>query len=105
MVSWRDAVVLKAALGRRMGRGRREAQQARERHEAWLMSLPNVNGISLEEDPATKLAVIVVFVARKVPRERLGPGETIPAEIDGVPVRVMEIGPVSAQEDPRSTSD
>jgi hypothetical protein len=80
-------------------------QQIRERHEARLMSLPNVNGVGLDSDLVTKSPVIVVFVTRRVAREQLSADEVIPSEIDGVPVRVMEIGPVSAQEDPTTMPD
>ncbi|WP_369245737.1 hypothetical protein [Streptomyces sp. R41] len=42
--------------------------------------------------------MIIVFVTRKVPRDRLLQEDVVPDELDGVPVRVLAIGEVSAQE-------
>ncbi len=77
-----------------------DAQQVRRRHESELMSLPNVNGVSVARDPVTQSDAIVVYVTRKVPGSQLRPDEVIPDELDGIPVRVVEIGHVTAQTEP-----
>jgi len=41
--------------------------------------------------------VIDVYVSRKVPRHNLAPGEAIPGVLDGIPVRVVPIGEVTAE--------
>ncbi len=64
------------------------------------MSLPNVNGVSVARDPVTQSDAIVVYVTRKVPGSQLRPDEVIPDELDGIPVRVVEIGHVTAQTEP-----
>ncbi len=64
------------------------------------MSLPNVNGVSVARDPVTRSDAIVVYVTRKVPGSQLRPDEVIPDELDGIPVRVVEIGHVTAQTEP-----
>jgi hypothetical protein len=43
-----------------------------------------------------KLA-IVVLVRRKLPRAQLMPEDIVPAEIEGVPVDVQEVGEIRAQ--------
>jgi hypothetical protein len=40
---------------------------------------------------------LVVMVTRKVPASQLRPEEVIPTELEGVPVDVQEVGPLSAQ--------
>ncbi|MFE0103119.1 hypothetical protein [Streptomyces sp. NPDC059009] len=42
--------------------------------------------------------MIIVFVSQKVPRDRLRREDVVPDELDGVPVRVLAIGEVSAQD-------
>jgi hypothetical protein len=68
----------------------------RQRHESALLALENVIGVGTGRDEAGS-AVIDVYVLRKVPRQELRPGETIPRVLDGVPVRVVPIGEVTAQ--------
>ena len=41
--------------------------------------------------------VIVVYVARKVPREQLAEDDLLPPELQGIPVDVVESGPIEAQ--------
>jgi hypothetical protein len=62
------------------------------------MGLPNVTGVGTGKDEHSGRDVIVVFVTRKVPRDRLRDEDVVPDELDGVPVRVLAIGEVSAQE-------
>lgn len=72
------------------------AGSIRQRHENALLALPNVIGVGTGKDE-TGSAVIDVYVQRKVPRQELSPSETIPGVLDGVPVRVVPIGEVTAQ--------
>jgi hypothetical protein len=62
------------------------------------MRLANVTGVGTGKDDHTGEDVIIVFVTRKVPRNRLREEDVVPDELDGVPVRVLAIGEVSAQE-------
>nr|WP_223189703.1 hypothetical protein [Streptomyces sp. TRM68416] len=60
--------------------------------------MAHVTGVGTGRDEHTGEDVIVVFVTRKVPRDRLREEDVVPDELDGVPVRVLAIGDVSAQE-------
>jgi hypothetical protein len=68
----------------------------RRRHESTLLAFPNVIGVGTGRDE-TGSEVIDVYVRRKVPRQELGPHETIPGVLDGVPVRIVPLGEVTAQ--------
>lgn len=66
-----------------------------QRHETSLMQLPNVQGVGVGEKggkPAIK-----VFVDRKVPKSSLKESEIVPAQIEGVPTDVEEVGTISVQ--------
>lgn len=71
------------------------------RHEAELLSLPNVIGVGVGMrqvgDQSTGEAAIVVLVRRKLAPESLPEGGLAPSELEGVPVDVQEIGEISAQ--------
>ncbi|WP_346779973.1 hypothetical protein [Streptomyces sp. S3(2020)] len=75
-----------------------DTHRARSLHEGRLMSLPHVTGVGTGKNDHTGEDVVIVFVTRKVPRDRLRNEDVIPDELDGVPVRVLAIGEVSAQE-------
>ena len=75
-----------------------DARRARSLHEGRLLGLPNVTGVGTGKDETTGRDVIVVFVTRKVPRDRLREEDVVPDELEGVPVRVLAIGEVTAQE-------
>ncbi|MCQ4207299.1 hypothetical protein [Streptomyces longispororuber] len=64
------------------------------------MKLANVTGVGTGRDERSGADVIVVFVTRKVPRDRLRAEDVVPEELDGVPVRVLAIGEVQAHEGP-----
>jgi len=75
-----------------------DAERVRRLHEGRLMELANVSGVGTGRDEHSGQDVIIVFVTRKVPRDRLRQEDVVPDELDGVPVRVLAIGEVSAQE-------
>ncbi|MEU9788049.1 hypothetical protein AB0H92_45060 [Streptomyces phaeochromogenes] len=56
------------------------------------MALANVTGVGSGRDEESGEDVIVVFVTRKVPRDRLRPEDVVPDELDGIPVRVLAMG-------------
>ncbi|MGW5737976.1 MULTISPECIES: hypothetical protein [Streptomyces] len=61
------------------------------------MKLANVNGVGIGKDEHSGADVIVVFVTRKVPRDRLRDEDVVPEVLEGVPVRVLAIGEPAAQ--------
>ncbi|GAA3239703.1 hypothetical protein GCM10010532_079810 [Dactylosporangium siamense] len=61
-----------------------------------MLSLPDVIGVGIGRDDAGA-EVIDVYVQRAVPRRDLDLGATIPDALEGVPVRVVPIGEVTAQ--------
>ncbi len=73
-----------------------DAGSIRHRYESALLALPNVIGVGTGRDE-TGSEVIDVYVRRKVARHELAPGETIPDVLEGVPVRVVPLGEVTAQ--------
>lgn len=72
----------------------------RAAHETELLQYPNVVGVSegvrTRGGAVTSEPVLVVYVQRKVPEERLPAGARLPRQIDGVAVDVVEIGRVDA---------
>jgi hypothetical protein len=66
-----------------------DVQEIRRRHEDALLAIPNVTGVSTGKGDAGE-DVIIVYVTHMV-------SSGIPAELDGVPVKVMEIGTPTAQ--------
>jgi hypothetical protein len=73
----------------------------RTRHEAELMRYPNVVGVAdgmrMRDGKPTGERAIVVYVERKVPRKDLSERDLLPTEIEGIPVDVVETGPIVAQ--------
>jgi hypothetical protein len=70
----------------------------RARHEAELMSYPNVVGVSdgfqTKRGRPTARQCIVVYVKRKVPKTKLAKRHILPKRIEGVLVDVVEVGSV-----------
>ncbi|NGO80959.1 hypothetical protein G6045_35665 [Streptomyces sp. YC504] len=62
------------------------------------MMLAHVTGVGIGRDEHSGEDVIVVFVTRKVPRDLLPDDDLVPDELEGVPVRVLAIGSVDAQD-------
>jgi hypothetical protein len=69
--------------------------EAKARHEADLLSLPNVTGVGIGERAGKP--VIKVFVTEKVPASELAPGERVPTSLEGYEVDVEAIGFIEAQ--------
>jgi hypothetical protein len=73
------------------------------RYTEYLMHKPYVVGVSIgidtDRDGDIDLTIycIVVLVSVKMPEESLAPEDRIPEELDGVQVRVQEVGEISAQ--------
>jgi hypothetical protein len=63
------------------------------RHESDLMRRANV--VAVAERAGER--GITVYVARKVPREELAEADLLPTELEGIPVEVVESGPIDAQ--------
>lgn len=65
-------------------------------HEAELLRYPNVvgvgSGIQTKQGRPTGERCLVVLVERKIPRDKLGEGDILPSEIEGIPVDVVEAG-------------
>ncbi|MGP3983618.1 hypothetical protein [Streptomyces sp. KR80] len=76
-----------------------DASQARRLHEDRLLALANVTGVGTGRDERTGTDVVVVYVTRKIPLAQLRPEDVVPTEVEGVPVRVVAIGDVMAQDD------
>lgn len=70
-------------------------------YEDELMSKANVVGVGIglkQKDGApTGEVALVVMVTHKVPLSQLDPKDVIPAELEGVPVDVQEVGEIRAQ--------
>ena len=75
------------------GSGR--AAEVMARHESALMRKANV--VAIAEGQNRGETTIVVYVARKVPREQLAEDDLLPPELEGIPVDVVESGPIEAQ--------
>ena len=89
---WREQARTQAAL--------EKAQAVKRAHEAELLSKPNVVGVGTgfrhRRGKKTDKVGLVVMVRQKVPRSQMAPGDLIPAQIDGVPVDVQEVGDLKA---------
>jgi hypothetical protein len=73
--------------------------EVRARHEADLMRYPNVvgiaDGIRMRSGKPTGEPAIIVYVERKAPRKDLAESDLLPAEIEGIPVDVVETGRIT----------
>ena len=80
----------------------RQALRVKQIHEADLMAKANVLGVGVglrQKDGQGQAEVaVVVLVRRKVPAAQLDPADRIPAEIEGVPIDVQEVGDVQARQ-------
>jgi hypothetical protein len=84
-----------------MQRAFEKAQAVKRMHERELMSRANVVGVGVglrrKSGRRQDRVAVIVMVARKVPVSQLAPADIIPAEIEGVPVDVQEVGQFQAQ--------
>jgi hypothetical protein len=67
-------------------------KQVQERHEARLLSVPGVMGVGIGMDEARKDTVLVVFVEKLTDKLK----NTIPSELEGARVRMIESGVIVA---------
>ncbi len=76
----------------------------RAKHEARLLRYPNVVGVTegtrMRAGKPTGEPALVVLVSGKVPRKALPKSSLLPSELDGVPVDVVEVGPIEALDVP-----
>jgi len=70
-------------------------ETVRQKHEAALLSLPNVTGVGTGERAGKP--VIKVLVTHKVPESTLQPHEVVKKTLDGYETDVEEVGVLTAQ--------
>ena len=77
-----------------------KAQSVKRAYQDMLLSKPNVVGVGVglihKEGRRTDQVGLIVMVRRKVPKAILAIEDTIPEELDGVPVDVKEVGAIEA---------
>jgi hypothetical protein len=73
--------------------------EVQQRHEAELLRYPNVisvaTGIRTRSGKPTGEPCLVVYVECKLPRKRLAAKDLLPSDIEGIPVDVVETGPLT----------
>jgi hypothetical protein len=78
----------------------RRAVRVKQDHEPELLAKANVLGVGVGLRQRAGIGetevAVVVLVRRKLPASQLSPEDRIPAQIDGVPVDVQEVGDVKA---------
>ncbi len=71
---------------------------AKEKHSAYLLSLPNVQdlgiGLRMRNGVSTSEMVLRVFVSHKFSVEDLAEHERIPGELEGIPTDVEVMAPL-----------
>ena len=82
------------------GKGIEEIRAIKDRHEAGLLKKKNVVGLGIGykevEGQETGLLSLVVMVRKKKSPSQLDAADLVPAEIEGVPVDVKEVGKIVA---------
>lgn len=77
-----------------------QARQVKELHKSALLDKPNVVGVGLAHKRRDGKSIgqlcVVALVRRKLPRAGLAPQAVVPAEVDGVPTDVVEVGDLKA---------
>jgi hypothetical protein len=88
------------ALPRALRNDMASVTAVRVNHEARLLRYPNVVGVTegtrMRAGRLTGEPALIVLVSGKVPRAKLPKGSLLPAELDGVPIDVIEVGPIEA---------
>lgn len=78
------------------------ASMVLHQHEEALLAYAHVVGVAvanrMKGGVPTNEVAIVIYVDRKLAESELLPDEILPKEIDGVPVDVVETGPIVAQQ-------
>ena len=77
-----------------------EIQKIKEKYEKDLLLLPNVSGVGIgykitKGNQADALC-LKVYVSKKIPSQKLSKNQMIPAQLEGIPTDVEEIGKVKA---------
>lgn len=72
-----------------------QARAVLRRHEDLLLSKANVLGVGIGQQGDS--CVLVALVKVKIPADQLEGGDLIPDSLEGVQVRVQEIGDLQAQ--------
>lgn len=75
-------------------------RRVKKKYETLLLSKKNVIGVGIgfrgKGGQETDEMAIVVSVSKKLPADEVGGKDLIPAEIEGVPVDVKEVGEIRA---------
>lgn len=75
-------------------------RKVKAKYEALLLSKKNVVGIGIgfkeKDGQATDQIALIVSVSKKLPADELDAADKIPAELEGVPVDVKEVGEIRA---------
>ncbi len=75
-------------------------KEIKVKYEQELLSKPNVVGLGVGYlevgGKMTDQVGLIVMVRHKVPPDQLAPQEVIPAQIEGIPTDVREVGEVRA---------
>ena len=74
--------------------------EVRQLHEPQLIALDGVVGVAesykVKAGKPTRTWAIIVLVEQKRPKSAVGKSDLVPAEIDGVPTDVVEVGKIEA---------
>jgi hypothetical protein len=73
-----------------------EVKTILRRHEDLLLAKANVLGVGIGQE--SDACFLVALVRAKVPVDQLDKADLIPSSLDGIRVRVREIGDVKAQD-------
>ncbi len=83
-----------------MSENHEHIKAVKEAHLEALMGKANVVGVGIgfqqQAGKPTGKVALVVMVSQKLPAHQLAPEDILPAEIDGVPVDVQQVGEISA---------
>ncbi len=75
-------------------------RQIKAKYESVLLSKKNVVGVGIglkeKDGQATDQVALVVSVSKKLPAAEIGAADSIPDELEGVPVDVKEVGEIRA---------
>ena len=75
-------------------------RRIKEKYEASLLAKKNVVGVGIgfreKGGLSTDQVALIVSVSKKLPSGEVGEADLIPAELEGVPVDVKEVGEIRA---------